>query len=172
MELAGDKADDCYVGSPKLSQIVNDYAIVIQEYFQKRVEIWLEVVGKGILDIAHYWIRYEFAPGRGQIHAHLLAITNNKAILRLLHQEKQISNENRDVRLAEWASKTMGLTASFDDNYEHVDILPDQSPCTLRFTEVSPTEQARTEDAQRLMQYCQQHQCSQGFCLKPDRHKR
>lgn len=172
LELAGDKADDCYVGSPKLSQILNDYAIVIQEYFQKRVEIWLEVVGKGILDIAHYWIRYEFAPGRGQIHAHLLAITNNKAILRLLHQEKQISNENRDVRLAEWASNTMGLTASFDDNYQHIDILPNQSPCTLRFTEVTPTEQARTEDAQRLMQYCQQHQCSQGFCLKPDRHKR
>lgn len=172
LECAGDDPNECYPGSPKMGQILNDYAIVVQEYFQKRVEIWLETVGKKVLDIAHYWIRYEFAPGRGQIHAHLLAIVKDKTFLRLLHHEKQVSKEKRDKRLAEWAEKTMGLTASFSDNYQHKDIIPDQSPCTLRFMDVTPNSKARLDDVESLMQYCQQHQCSVGYCLKPDKHKK
>ena len=70
MELAGEDTSKCYLNSPHLVQLANNYAIVIQEHFQKRVVTWLETVGKDIFGIKHYWIRYEFAPGRGQIHAH------------------------------------------------------------------------------------------------------
>jgi hypothetical protein len=56
---------------------VDEYSIVIQEFFEKRVEIWLETVGHGVFDIKHYWLRYEFAPSRGQVHAHLLAICDS-----------------------------------------------------------------------------------------------
>ena len=80
LKLAHIDDKDCYKGSPKLVQIVNDHSIVIQEYFQKRTITWLETVGKEILDIKHFWVRSEFAPGRGQIHAHLLAIPNNHDI--------------------------------------------------------------------------------------------
>ena len=48
---------------PMFLQTVNDFANVIQEYFQERVVSWLDTVGKAIFDIKHYWIRYEFAPG-------------------------------------------------------------------------------------------------------------
>jgi hypothetical protein len=86
LKLAGKDESECYVGSPKMSQLLNDYAIVLQEYFQKQVEIWLKTVGKKVFDIAHYWVRYEFAPGRGQIHAHLHAISNEKTMKKLCHR--------------------------------------------------------------------------------------
>jgi hypothetical protein len=78
MEMAGEDSKDCYTGSPKLPKLLNDYCIVVQEFFQARVEAWFETVGKSVFNIEHYWIRYEFAPGRGQIHAHVLCISNDK----------------------------------------------------------------------------------------------
>ncbi len=47
-----------------LVQLVNQYAIVVQEYFERRVQVFLETVGKKILKIEHYWVRFEFAPSR------------------------------------------------------------------------------------------------------------
>lgn len=57
MELAGKDSSTCYVGSPKLHKLLNEYTIVVQEYFQKRVVNWLETVGKKIFGIEHYWVR-------------------------------------------------------------------------------------------------------------------
>ena len=53
---------------------VNDYSLNGQKFFIKRVKDWLNTVGKEVLGIEHYWGRFEIAKGRGQIHAHLLAI--------------------------------------------------------------------------------------------------
>ena len=58
-------------------KLVNEYTYIVQEYFQKRVEIWLETVGKVVFKIKHYWLRFEFAASRGQIHAHMLAISDH-----------------------------------------------------------------------------------------------
>ena len=52
-----------YFGSPKLPKLLNEYSIVVQEFFQKRVTTWFETVGKTVFGINHFWIRYEFAPG-------------------------------------------------------------------------------------------------------------
>ena len=62
-------------------QIVNDYTIVVQEYVQQRVKIWLSTIGKKVFHIQYYWLRYEFAPSRGQIHAHMLAIHENPKVM-------------------------------------------------------------------------------------------
>src|SRR5688572_21531971 len=62
-------------------QIVNDYTLIVQEYFQERVKIWLSTIGTKIFHIKHYWLRYEFAPSRGQIHAHMLAIHENPYVM-------------------------------------------------------------------------------------------
>ena len=62
-------------------QLVNDYTLVVQEYFQERVKIWLSTIGTKIFHIKHYWLRYEFAPSRGQIHAHILAINEDPLVL-------------------------------------------------------------------------------------------
>ena len=79
LNIARSDASECYVGSPKLSQHLNDYSIVVQECFQNRVKMWLNAVGKHAFDIKHCWVRYEFAPGCGQTHAHLLAITDDQS---------------------------------------------------------------------------------------------
>jgi hypothetical protein len=64
MEMAGE-IPRIVIGSPKLPNSV-DYCIVVQEFFQARVQAWFETVGKSVFNIEHYWIRYEFAPGRAR----------------------------------------------------------------------------------------------------------
>ena len=72
---------DIYDLDKSFVQIVNDYTLIVQEYFQERVKIWLSTIGTKIFHIKHYWLRYEFAPSRGQIHAHILAIHNFESVL-------------------------------------------------------------------------------------------
>ena len=62
-------------------QIINDYTLIVQEYFQERVKIWLSTIGAKVFHIKHYWLRYEFAPSRGQIHAHMLVIHYNPKVM-------------------------------------------------------------------------------------------
>ena len=57
---------------------VNNYSIVVQEYFHKRVQICLDTVGKKLYGIKHYLYRHKFAKGRGQIHTHMLCILDNQ----------------------------------------------------------------------------------------------
>jgi hypothetical protein len=173
LKLAGKDESECYVGSPKMSQLLNDYAIVVQEYFQKRVEIWLETVGKKVFVIAHYWVRYEFAPGRGQIHAHLLAISNEKTMKKLCHLDLQKPNGKYlcDQRLSSWAKQKFGLTASVKDGFDTREVTPSNSPCSVRFHDICQSEESIFNDKQDLMKFCQYHNCS-GFCMKKDQHKK
>jgi hypothetical protein len=67
-------------------EIVNDHTLIVQEYFQERVKIWLETVGKKIFKIKHYWLRFEFTPSRGQIHVHILAISEFKHVFECYSQ--------------------------------------------------------------------------------------
>lgn len=172
MDLAGEDSSECYIGSKKLTSIVNDYSIVVQEYFQERVKIWLETVGKKIFRIKHYWCRFEFAPGRGQIHTHLLAITDNKHIYEhaydLLQQDD--GEQKRAEYLAKWAKNTFGLTASVGDDFEDREVgvkdgLLETNPVTMRFTDLGRNRMKIYNDGQDLLKFCQYHDCS-GFCLK------
>jgi hypothetical protein len=61
----------------KLHQALNDYTIIVQEFFQIRVDEFLKTIGLEIFGIKHYWARFEFAKSRGQIHLHLLGITDD-----------------------------------------------------------------------------------------------
>src|SRR6476620_10875542 len=62
-------------------QLVNDYTLIVQEYFQERVKIWLSSIGTKVFHIKHYWLRYEFASSIGQIHAHMMAIHENPKVM-------------------------------------------------------------------------------------------
>lgn len=171
MKIANDpKHVECYSGSKMLTRIINDYSIVIQEFFQKRVQLWLEDVGKPIFGILHHWGRFEFAPGRGQIHIHLLAIRKDQTILRLCHEDLQgpDGKERRAHRLAQWASDHFGLTAKVDTGFNERNIQPSNSPCSIRFTDVAKEEHILSDirdDQQNLMKFCQVHDCN-GFCLR------
>jgi hypothetical protein len=96
------------------NKAINDYSIVVQEFFIKRTEDWLNTVGKDIYHIAHYWARFEFAKGRGQIHAHLLAILDKKVMNKLQYQlnNPKISAEKESLLVAEWAERLFGMSAS------------------------------------------------------------
>ena len=159
--------NDCKVGSPKLVQIANDYAVVIQEYFQLRVETWLETVGKNIFDISHYWVRYEFAPGRGQIHAHLLAIPNDQSVYESCYTAMQTKDgvNMRARLLSEWAQKQFGLTASVGEKFDERVITWENSPVQFRFKDLNANDVSHYEDQQNLMKSVQVHQCSE-FCLQ------
>ena len=166
MEIAKEDTSECYIGSPKLHGIVNDYAIVVQEYFQKRVIKWLDTVGKKIFKIKHYWVRYEFAPGRGQIHAHLLAIPEDHDIYELCYIDKQQENGDalRTERMAQWAEQHLGLTASVDDNFNELKE-EDQAHVSLRFKNVKDMPEESNRDFQMLMKEVQVHSCN-GFCMR------
>lgn len=169
MLMAGEDVTECYVGSPKLVAIANDYSIVIQEYFQKRVETWLETVGKVVFDISHYWCRFEFAPGRGQIHAHMLAIKNDQSPFQHAYDISKADpangNENKAAFLAKWARETIGLTASVDDGYDNRVIDEKNSPLKVGFVDVCSSAHSVKEDGQDLLRAVQHHECS-AFCLK------
>ena len=167
MSMAGLDTSMVYVGSPKLIQLVNDYTIVIQEYFQKRVETWLQTVGKKIFSIKHYWVRYEFAPGRGQIHAHLLAIPDNHDIFVSCHRllKDQDGQEARAKCMAKWAQSTFGLTASVSEGFDDQSTEDCSAHVQMRFLDVGDDLESQLEDTQRLLCVCQQHKCSE-FCMR------
>lgn len=102
------------------NKAVNDYSIVVQEFFIKRTEDFLNTVGKDVLGIEYYWCRFEFAKGRGQIHAHLLAILKKDVIGKLQQQlnAKDNTPEQEAAFVADWAKETFGMSAEMSQSSE------------------------------------------------------
>ena len=167
LDLAGIDSSHCYVGSPKLVQLVNDYSIVVQEYFQRRVKVWLETVGRKVFGIKHYWVRYEFAPGRGQIHAHLLAIPDDHSIYEAAYRvSKEENGEAKRAKLmADWAESKFGMTASIHPGTEARNDEQKTNPTTIRFLDLSDDPECVFNDGQRLLNEVEIHECS-GFCMR------
>ena len=95
--------------------LIRKYSMDIQEYFQMRTKDFLEKVAKEQFGITHYWCRFEFAKSRGQIHAHLLAITGPKSPIGDINQKLHglRSNPKRQAEVMDdWAFKHYGLTAT------------------------------------------------------------
>ena len=166
MKLAGDQNEDCFVGSPKLSAILNDYFLVVQEYFQHRVMAWLDTVGKEVLGIKHHYAKYEFAPGRGQIHVHMLAICEDNSIYKLCHHDINGANSQakRAERMTDFAKKKFGLTANVPDNFESVCI--DTHPSSISFSNAD-----KDFDDAALLKACQIHKCN-GYCMQKATHSK
>ena len=175
LDQAGLDSSGCNVGAPGFSQLVNDYSIVVQEYFQERVIQWLNSVGRVIFDIEHYWIRYEFAPGRGQIHAHLLAISRNQDIYKLAHDiDKQNDPEcphTRATIFSDWAKSRFGLTASVSPGFDDIELDEQKMPTTMRFMDLENDEITHEKDIQLLLKAVQTHTCS-GFCMRPSKNNK
>lgn len=168
LALEGNPQPDLKPGTKGYVQLCNDYSIVIQEYFQHRVELFLETVGKEIFGIQHYWIRYEFAPGRGQIHAHLLAISKDDKIFKLMKHDAVLPDGDRlkTERLAHWAKQRIDLTALVSENFDDITQDECKESVSIRFKDLSSMEY--DNDVMRLCKMCQCHECS-GFCMKENR---
>jgi hypothetical protein len=110
------------VGEPPLSlesitekvKAVNDYSIVVQEYFQARVTDFLENYVKQVSGIEHYFAIFEFAKSRGQIHVHLLAVLGKKSRISDLNElvyNDRFNSEKQAHIADDYLNKVFGLTA-------------------------------------------------------------
>ena len=64
-----------------MKRAARKYPLSVNGLFMKRARSFMNNVLKEALDIEHYWGRVEFAPGRGQIHLHMLGIAKDRAYL-------------------------------------------------------------------------------------------
>ena len=156
---------------------VNDQALLVQEHFQQRVVSFLETYGRTVLGIKHYWVRYEFAKGRGQIHAHLLAITEDAD--QACSRTDESENE-RCSRVEEWVTKRFGLTAThpatLNDGYLNLNRVgrPEGSLKTGT-SSMSSRASEKSNYHQDLIDLCnctQMHTCSSYCMRKPAKKKR
>ena len=85
----------------------------------------METVGRKILGIKYHWMRYEFTPGRGQIHCHLLAIVEDNSIYKLCFDDLKETDgeERRASRLAKWAKDKFNLTATVPKDFDEREAL-------------------------------------------------
>ncbi len=150
---------------------VHEYTIVIQEYFQTRVKHWFDTVGKDVFNVKHYWLRFEFAPGRGQIHAHCLLITNNLGVQQRAYDAMKTALENDiqdDMEVArarvyqEWTENDLCMTASLPNDFERpVSLQGKHHPASRPLSEVKDIKQ----DAVDLMLTVQNHVCT-DYCMR------
>jgi hypothetical protein len=139
---------------------VKRFTVYVNEFFMKRSRVFLDTVVKNAMGIEHYWARVEFAPGRGQIHLHLLGIGKNKSYLYDFHSAK--TEEDKASVMEEYATNVMDMTADVDVNDKHTSDKSRDSvnPLRHRFSE-TPNQ---AEDARMLCQECMVHDCN-NYCL-------
>ena len=150
------------------SRHINEFTLVIQEYFQTRVKHWLSTIGKSLFKIKHHWLRFEFAPGRGQIHAHMLAIVDNKDVMRYAYDLHSNGHAQLHAELlSRWAQDTFSMTCggTTDEEMNQNTCPQHHHPASHYFHECRDNK----ADAKRLLSSCQFHRCS-NYCLRKRKH--
>jgi hypothetical protein len=159
LKIAG--YSDDYIEKTSYVHVVNDFTLVVQELFQARVKIWLETVGKKVFGINHYWLRYEFAPSRGQIHAHMLVISKFKDVFHQLYQMRD-NQEEQATFIQKWLEKQFKMTCNVPQDHEQQFVKDNtKHPAKTYFTE----NEDKDKDGYDCLLYMQQHTCS-SYCLR------
>lgn len=171
-ELIADMEDQCGNTSQAKSVRENNfteicisvkrYPLLVNQFFLMRTKEFMKTVVKDGLDIPHYWGRVEFAPGRGQIHLHLLCIGKNQSYLKDYHDAK--TEAKKTQVLNQYATEILDMTADVDVN-DDPDYSIDTSPNSRtalrkRFSEVKDDE----KDIKSLAEGCMVHKCN-GYCM-------
>ena len=139
---------------------VNEYSIVVQEYFQARVQLWLDTIGKHVFKIKHHWVRFEFAPSRGQIHAHMLVIAETRDMIKLISSAPTDAQKAQLLKM--WVEESFAMTAQMDIPEEEHDTDNLKHPSQLDFSE---TLNCHETDKYNCLNSVQQHVCSK-YCLR------
>ena len=144
-------------------KFINQYTLVVQEYFQERVKLWLNTVGKKLFKIKHYWLRFEFAPSRGQIHAHLIIITDHMKELEQIFKLKDNQKSQAEF-IHEWLSKSFHVTARTETPTSQVeeDNIQTTHPSTKYFSNIMDNIK---EDKLKCQLLLQNHKCSK-YCMR------
>lgn len=140
------------------------YPLFVNDFFMKRARHFMDTVMKGALGIDHYWGRVEFAPGRGQIHLHMLCIAKDRAYLDAFYDAK--SMEDKAKVLDDYARTHFDMTADVDikDDDRNYHAPHPESPLAKKFCECEDED----EDVKLLAQDCMCHHCNQ-FCLEENK---
>ena len=139
---------------------INDWSIVVQEYFQMRVLKWLETVGRDVFRIKHHWLRFEFAPSRGQIHAHMLVISDYNAILSQAHKHIGHVSKQADF-LAQWVKNSFNMTCDRPKGVTANNKKDSPHPSKQYMSEVTDMK----VDQNKIFDEFQCHKCN-GYCLR------
>ena len=149
-------------------RLVEKYSAIVQEYFQMRLDNWMKTIGKRVFGIKYSFIRYEFAKGRGQIHAHIVAITYDQSITKTFHDawKKRTEREKAGQLVGTLVRERYDLTAEKPEGTV-TNTAPysfNTHPCSKRFHEINDFQQDRCEivDAVHI------HECN-NFCLRQPR---
>jgi len=156
--------DDMLTTKAAIMKAVNQYSIVIQEYFTLKVKDWIETYAAQVLQVKHWFVRFEFAKGRGEIHAHILAIADNMNVYIKAH-EAPTTTEKTEI-LASYAQNVLGLTSKIATNQDECrkqtkDRFGSDNPATLSFCSVTDID----KDKLQLCLSCQTHKCG-DYCMK------
>lgn len=147
-------------GFAAMTKAVKRWPLYVNEFFMTRANLFLDSVVKKALGIEYYWGRVEFAPGRGQIHLHLLAIAEDQAYLADYYKAKS-KCEKAEV-VAEYAERVLDMTADVEVNDDPTyRESKTESPLLTRYCECIDKD----EDARCLAQACMVHHCN-DFCLR------
>ena len=160
--LAENRKINLSLNHSELNRVLNDYTIVVQEFFHLRVEEYLKTIGFHVFGIKHYWGRFEFAKSRGQIHLHLLGITNDATGPQGIYTKLFKWRNNKKMQskiLAKWIRNKFNCTAQVNPESEEPD--HHSSPCKMRFSET----QCMEKDQEALCMFCQIHKCS-DYCMR------
>jgi len=141
-----------------LTKAVNQYSIVIQEYFITKVKDWMETYAKTVLKVKHWYARFEFAKGRGEIHAHILAIADNKNVFITAYNVK--SEEERVRIISNYAKTVIGLSSQINFNMEE-SLNEHHTASSKRLSNVIDY----TQDVTDLCISCQNHKCGNN-CMR------
>lgn len=143
-----------------MSKAAKRFTVYVNEFFMKRSKVFLDTIVNKVMGIEHYWARVEFAPGRGQIHLHLLGIGRDKSYLIDFYNAK--TEEEKTAILERYATKVMNMTADveIDENHKTDTSAESNSPLKRRFCECVN----KRNDARMLAQECMCHLCNE-FCL-------
>ena len=135
------------------------HPLFVNEYFMRRAKSFMATVVKMALGIEHYWGRVEFAPGRGAIHLHIVAIVKDMAYLQDFFHAK--TTEDKAAVFNKYAREHLDMTADVEINNDKKRRPEYQnSPFGKRYCK-SPDQE---EDVQQLAEDCMCHQCNK-YCL-------
>ena len=182
MDNPDGKCPDLKKDKTALTKAVNDYSIVIQEYFMTRVDNWLETIGKKLFGIKHHWNRLEFAKGRGQIHAHMLCIADNKKEMTEAYQKRDNPEERKKV-LTDYVRQVFNMTANHpatklsDNGVLDLNLvgMPEGFAQPLNYQDEPSTKYCievddNDMDQCDLVNSCAMHECN-AFCLRKARNR-
>ena len=152
-----------------MSQAARDHPLVVAEYFQKRLEAWLDTVGKRVFKIKHYWGAYEFAKGRGVIHIHLLAIADNMSIMRKYYELRNDKAAQLE-HISDYARKQLFMTAEHPSDGNKKDIAaPEGTALKEEYMQSLKSSYSGCisvdTDCKNLINSCGMHFCGE-YCLR------